>query len=476
MQSILVTGATGYVGGRLVPALVRKNKQVRCLARRPDAARARFPQVEVVGGDLLAPDSLGPAFTQIDTAFYLVHALGEEGSLWETETSAARNFAQAARLAGVRRIVYLGGLLGAGPLSPHLATRQAVGEILRESGVPTIEFRASIILGSGSLSFEMIRALVERLPVMIVPRWVNQLAQPIAIEDVIAYLVAAVELPEQGNLVVEIGGRDRVSYQDLMIEYGRLRGLNRLMIPVPVLTPRLSSLWLALITPVYARSGRRLIESVRHHTIVTSPLARQLFPDIQPRGMQEAMERALLNEDSAFAQTRWSDPLSARGPVRNWHGVRFGWRRVDSRALKVDVSAERAFAPIARIGGTTGWYYGNALWRVRGLFDLLVGGAGMRRGRRHPELLGPGDTLDAWRVEACVPNRLLRLHAEMRLPGRAWLQFEVTGDRPAVIRQTATFDPIGLLGVLYWYALYPLHSLLFTRMLHGIARAALQRS
>lgn len=483
-RTILVTGATGYIGGRLVPALVHRGYHVRCLVRHPEQARHRFaPSVEIVGGDLLQSGTLSVEQFGASAAYYLVHALATSGDLEEEETAAATNFARMARLGGVRRLVYLGGLGSGARESPHLATRHDVGRILRDSGILTLELRASIVLGSGSLSFEMIRALVERLPVMITPRWVSRQAQPIAIEDVIAYLVAALEVALVASEVVEIGGADRASYRDMLLEYARERRLRRTIIPVPVLTPRLSGLWLKLVTPLQARAGRRLIESVREDTIVREARARELFPGIRPRGMREAFHRALANEDRDFAATHWSDPTSSRGRAQNWHGVRFGVRRVDSRAVEVDLSPHQAFVPIARIGGTTGWYYANALWRVRGFIDLLAGGVGVRRGRRHPERLFVGDALDFWRVEEMIPNRLLRLRAEMRLPGRAWLQFEVTGDGPVVIRQTATFDPIGVLGLLYWYALFPVHVLMFAGMLRAIApldrrtvRSALNRT
>jgi uncharacterized protein YbjT (DUF2867 family) len=469
---MLVTGATGYVGGRLLQPLLSHGFRVRCLARRPDQARARLPaEVEVVGGDTLEFDTLPAAFDDVDTAFYLVHALGSGGDLWRKETRSASNFARAADEARARRVVYLGGLGESGSLSPHLATRQEVGRILRSGEVPALEFQASIILGSGSLSFEMIRALVERLPVMVTPRWVKQRAQPIAIEDVIRYLIAAIDVPLPDSMVVEIGGADRASYLDLLREYARQRGLGRVLIPVPVLTPRLSSLWLHLVTPLYAQVGRRLIESVRSDTVVTTSTARDMFPEIHPRGVREAIRRALSNEDREFAETHWSDS-KASGGARDWHGVRFGWRRVDSRAVEVDVPAERAFAPIARIGGTTGWYFANALWRLRGLVDLVIGGVRVRRGPRHVDRLSPGDTLDCWRVEALEPNRLLRLRAEMKLPGRAWLQFEVTGNCPATVRQTVTFDPVGTVGLLYWYSLYPVHALMLKGLLAAIADEA----
>jgi uncharacterized protein YbjT (DUF2867 family) len=473
---ILIAGASGYVGGRLLKALEARGERLRCLARRPDFLRPRVaPTTEVVEGDVQNLESLREAMRDVDAVYYLVHSMGSATNFAEQDRRAATNFAKAAREAGVRRIVYLGGL-GSGPdLSPHLASRQEVGRILRESGVATIEFRASIIIGSGSLSFEMIRSLVDRLPIMITPRWVRSRAQPIAIEDVITYLVAALDLPVDCSTVVEIGGADQVSYRVIMREYGRQRGLRRLMIPVPVLTPRLSSLWLGLVTPVYASIGRDLIDSIPHETLVNDDTAARLF-EVRPRGIKESIARALTNEDQELAVTRWSGALSSRESERRWGGMRFGSRLVDSRSARVPVHPERAFAPIQRIGGETRWYYGGWLWRLRGLLDLLVGGAGLKRGRRDPEHLLPGDTVDFWRVEDIEPDRMLRLYAEMKLPGRAWLQFDVEPDgEGSVIRQTSIFDPVGLPGLLYWYGLYPMHALVFAGMLRGIARAATRK-
>ncbi|MGI8842624.1 MAG: SDR family oxidoreductase [Gemmatimonadaceae bacterium] len=471
---ILVTGASGYIGGRLVSALHDRGERVRCMARRPDELRARVdPGVEVVPGDVLDPASLTKALTGVDIAFFLVHAMASRSGFELQEREGADNFARAAREAGVRRMIYLGGLGSERALSAHLASRQEVGRVLRESGVPTIEFRSSVIIGSGSVSFELVRALVERLPVMLTPRWVSQATQPIAIEDVIAYLVASIDVTLGESAVVEIGGADRVSYRDLMLEYAAQRALRRMFISVPMLTPWLSSRWLGLVTPVYARVGRKLIDGLRNETVVTSSRAAELFPQIHPRGMREAIRRALVNEDRKFASTRWSDALSSVGSEQPWGGVREGSRLVDSRESTVAVAPAVAFRAIERIGGTTGWYYGDRLWRARGLVDLLVGGAGLRRGRRDPATLFPGDALDFWRVEAVERDRLLRLRAEMKLPGRAWLQFEVDGsDRHSVIRQTAIFEPRGLSGLMYWYALYPVHRLIFAGMLRGIERAA----
>jgi uncharacterized protein YbjT (DUF2867 family) len=434
------------------------------------------PGVEVAAGDVLIPGSLTAAMTGVRVAYYLVHSMDASGSFEELDRTGAQNFGRAAKAAGVERIIYLGGLgEGGSTLSAHLRSRQEVGSILRESGVRVIEFRASIVIGSGSLSFEMIRALVERLPVMVTPRWVATRAQPIAIRDLLAYLVAGADLPVRENRIFAIGGADRVSYGEIMREYARMRGLRRTMIPVPVLTPRLSSLWLGLVTPLYARVGRRLVDSLRHPTIVEDDEAIRAFP-VRPMGMADALREALRNEDHEFAETRWSDALSSAGPRRDWAGVRFGSRIVDSRTIVVPVGAAAAFAPIRRIGGKTGWYYGGLLWRLRGAIDILVGGVGMRRGRPRPDDLRPGDPVDWWRVEEIENDRRLRLVAEMKLPGRAWLEFEVRdGNGPdggsSVIRQTALFDPVGLWGLAYWYVLYPIHELVFAGMLRGIARA-----
>jgi len=444
---------------------------VRCIARRPQALRSRAGvDTEVVFGDCFQPESLNAALAGVHTAYYLVHSMGSADSFEEKDRQAASNFATAAHQAKVQRIIYLGGL-GEGALSPHLKSRQEVGEALRSTGVEVIEFRASIVIGSGSLSFEIIRALVERLPVMICPAWVSIDAQPIGIEDLVSYLVAALDLPTSVGGIIEIGGADRVSYEAIMREYARQRSLRRVMISVPVLTPRLSSLWLGLVTPVYARIGRKLIDSIRNPTVVRDPSALKLFP-VRPQGVREIIARAIVNEDREFAATQWSDALSSRGEESNWGGVRFGNRIVDSREVSVNCSAACAFRPIRRIGGKTGWYYSDRLWQVRGFLDLVFGGVGVRRGRRDPEMLQVGDAVDFWRVEAFEKNKKLLLAAEMKLPGRAWLEFAVE-DKGAtsLIRQTAIFDPIGVAGLMYWYVLYPMHKLIFANMLRAIAAA-----
>jgi len=471
---ILLTGATGYLGGRLLENLEADGRRVRCMARRPEFLRSRVtPGTEVDYGDVLDPASLDAALEGVTSAFYLIHSMASRGDFEHEDRLGAEAFGAAAKRAGVKRIIYMGGLGEDGELSSHLASRHEVGGILRESGIPTIELRASIIIGSGSLSFEMIRSLVGRLPVMITPKWVDSPAQPIAIEDVVGYLMAALDYGGGQSEVFEIGGADQASYRDIMAEFARQRGLKRHFIAVPVLTPALSSLWLGLVTPVYARVGRKLIDSLRNPTVVRDDRALKVF-SIRPLGLSAAIERALINEDRELAQTRWSDALSSSGAPSSWGGVRVGSRIVDSRSTDVRVLPEQAFSPIRRIGGATGWYYADLLWCIRGWIDLLLGGPGMRRGRRDPENLIAGDALDFWRVEEYQHNHNLRLFAEMKVPGRAWLELEVEpvegGSR---IRQTAIFEPKGLLGPLYWYALYPIHKLIFAGMLRNIAKEAI---
>jgi uncharacterized protein YbjT (DUF2867 family) len=470
---VLLTGATGYVGGRLRQALEQRGYRLRAMAQRPEFLRPKVaPTTEVVSGDVLDIESLRRALAGVQSAYYLVHTMGAPGDFEERDRMGAQNFARAAKETGVQRIIYLGGLGDEKEkLSPHLRSRHEVGAILRETGIPVLEFRASIVIGSGSLSFEMVRALCERLPVMITPKWVSAKAQPIAIEDLITYLVAGLHLPTEQYGIYEIGGADQVSYADIMCIYARVRGLRLYMIPVPVITPYLSSLWLGLVTPLYARVGRRLIESIVHATVVRDDRARHVF-DIEPMGVEEAIRRALANEEAAYALTRWFDPVSSAGYPGPLPHIRYGKRLYETMTIEVPYPPEVAFAPIRQIGGERGWYAWNALWRLRGLLDLLVGGVGMRRGRPARSELQPGDAVDFWRVEVYEPNRRLRLFAEMKLPGRAWLEFEVQGDATSsAIRQTAIFDPLGFWGRLYWYALYPIHRLVFRGMLRGIARA-----
>lgn len=447
---VLVTGATGYVGGRLLRVLEEGGHPVRCLARRPERVTTKRGTTEVLAGDCLDEASLDEAFEGIHTAYYLVHSMAAGEQFAELDRRAAGNFGRAAARAGVRRIIYLGGLADdIGALSTHLKSRAETGEALRISGVPVIEFRASIIIGAGSLSFEMIQALVERLPLMVCPRWVDTRTQPIAIDDVVAYLAAALRLPDGRGRVFEIGGPEVLSYGAIMREYARIRGLRRLLIPVPVLTPHLSGLWLSLVTPAQARVGRALVEGLRNTTVVRSDAARATFA-IEPMPLRAAFTRAL------------DEGLHARV-------------KVDTRMVEVESPPARAFQPVRRIGGSSGWYFANRLWRVRGWMDRWLGGVGLTRGRRDPDGCAVGDAIDWWTVEAYEPDRRLRLSADMKLPGRGWLEFEVTpvdGGQRSVIRQTATFDPRGWLGRLYWYTLVPLHALIFRGMLRRIAQQA----
>ena len=468
---ILLTGASGYIGGRLLPLLEEAGERVRCAARHPSFLQPRLgPGTEVVYADLLDPGSVRAALYGVHTAYYLVHSMGSDVNFEELDRLAAKNFAESARMSGVERIIYLGGLARGEDLSPHLASRQEVGKILLESGVPTIEFRASIIIGSGSLSFEMVRGLVERLPVMIAPKWVRSLAQPIAVEDVLEYLLEARDITLEESAVFEIGGADRVSYDGILREYARRRGLRRLIIPFPFLSPHFSSHWLALVTPLYARVGRKLIEGVRNESTVQDPAALEAF-SVRPRGLAEAVSRAMDKEDHDIAATHWSDALAGSSDGHHWWGLPFGTRRVDSYSRVLGYSPEAVFNPIQCIGGKNGWYAYNWMWKLRGAMDRLGGGVGLRRGRRDQCDVREGDAIDFWRVEKFVPDSLLLLYAEMKLPGRAWLYFEVgPNENGSEVRMTLVFDPIGVWGRLYWFLVYPFHYLVFNGMFKGIVR------
>lgn len=478
-ETILLTGATGYVGGRLLERLIAHGHTVRCLVRHASRLHDRpgAQHAQIVEGDVLQADSLRAAMDGVHTVYYLVHSMGSAGGFEDADRRGARNVIAAARTAGVARFVYLGGLGREGEAdSPHLRSRHEVGRLLRESGIATIELRASIIIGPGSLSFDLVRSLVERLPVLITPRWVRSLAQPIHINDVLHYLQACLDLPVQQHGIIDIGGPDRVSYSDLMMEYARQRGLRRWIVHVPLLSARLSSLWLGLVTPVYARVGRKLIDSLRHDTVVEGDQAAQAFPHIRPHGVATAIDAALRDEEAEIAGTRWLDALSSSGDQPDGTQPAAGRRRLDSRALHIDATPVHVWKTILCIGGEAGWYYGDWLWQLRGTLDLLAGGVGMRRGRRSADELLPGDTVDFWRVQRIEAGVVLRLEAQMRLPGRAWLQFELAPEEHGTrLRQTAIYDPRGTLGLLYWWSVAPLHQLVFGGMLRGISEAARQR-
>ena len=477
-ETILVTGATGYIGGRLVPRLVGSGCRVRVLVRSRSrvAARAWQSQVEVAVGDVLDAQALSEALAGVDTAYYLVHSMSSGADFHERDMQAARAFGRAAKAAGVNRIIYLGGLGDpASRLSHHLRSRQSTGQALREGGVPVTEFRAAVIVGAGSISFEMIRYLVERLPVMICPRWIYSRIQPIAVDDLLEYLVAALDAPESQGQIVEIGGKDAVTYRGMMLGYAQARGLRRLLVPVPVLTPRLSAYWVHWITPIHAGISSALIEGLHNDVVVTNDLARRLFPDVDPMDYAGAIARVIDDLDAGRIDTSWNDALGAPAwreqPVglESRHGM-----IIERRRVRVSAPARDVYRVFTGIGGARGWYFATWAWRLRGALDRMLGGVGLRRGRRHPDDLRIGDALDFWRVEDLQVDRSVRLRAEMKLPGRAWLQFAAreTEDGATHLEQTAGFIPKGLPGLAYWYGLYPLHRWIFAGLVKAIARRA----
>ena len=477
--TVLITGATGYVGGRLVPRLLEERYQVRVLVRGgADRLRGRpwASDVEIVSGDALHPASLVPALDGVDTAYYLIHSMSGSADFGERDRRSARNFSVVAAMSGVRRIIYLGGLGDPqANLSEHLRSRQETGAVLRRSGVPVTEFRAGMVVGSGSLSFEMLRHLTERLPVMIGPHWVFTHSQPIAIRNVLQYLIAALTTPESAGRIIQIGGADVVTYADMIQIYARERRLRRLLISMPAPATNLSAPWVHWVTPLPTDVARPLIDGLRNEMVVTDASASELFPDIEPLGYLEAVQLALERIRSSDVETIWSDALASSigdlPPVllRQEQGVLFERRR-----LRVDAPPEAVFRTFSGIGGQRGWPAFHWLWELRGILDRLVGGVGMRRGRRHPDELREGDALDFWRVEQVRPDRSILLRAEMKLPGRGWLAFEATpadDGMGADLVQTAYFAPKGLLGLLYWYGLYPLHGVIFSRMIKNLARS-----
>jgi uncharacterized protein YbjT (DUF2867 family) len=479
----LVTGVTGYIGGRLVPELLAAGWTVRAMARHPERLRDRpwAGEVEIVTADAENLDALRQAMDSVDVAYYLVHSLGTGRRFESTDRRAALLFGRAAREARVGRIVYLGGLYPEGEeLSPHLDSRREVGEILLASGVPTTVLRAAVILGSGSASFEMLRYLAERLPVMITPRWVTTRIQPIAIRDVLRYLVGSATMPPDVNRAFDIGGPDVLTYKHMMHRYAAVAGLpRRVIVPVPVLTPKLSSHWVGLVTPVPSGLARPLVESLIHEVVCKDKDIAAYVPD-PPEGLigfDRAVELALQRIGEGAVTTRWasasvrgapSDPLPSDP---DWAG---GSVFVDERSSVVSASRQSLWTVLESIGGDNGWYSWGLAWQVRGLLDRFSGGPGLRRGRRDVRDLQVGDAVDWWRVEEVEDHRLLRLRAEMRLPGLAWLDLAVEEDSQGrtVFRQKAYFHPRGLAGHLYWTAVIPFHGVVFGGMQRNIARAA----
>lgn len=474
---VLVTGATGYVGGRLVPRLLEGGCRVRCVARSAPKLAARpwasDPRVEIAEVDLADEDATTSAMRGCQAAYYLVHSMVAGASYAEADRELARRFASAAARAGVGRVIYLGGLGEQGQgLSEHLASRREVEAVLAAGPVPVTVLRAAMIIGSGSASFEILRYLVERLPVMVTPRWVRTTSQPIAIGNVVTYLVACLSTPATVGRTLDIGGPDVVSYLELMRIMAEERGLRRrLVIPVPVLTPRLSSLWIHLVTPLSHRIARPLAEGLRNPVVCRDEEAARLMPQ-RLLGVREAIRVALEQVAHREVETGWLDA----GPIPgdpDWAG---GTVFMDRREIEVAARPADVFVTLSRIGGETGWYALDWLWRIRGVLDRLAGGPGLRRGRRDGERVAFGDAIDFWRVTGIEPGRRLALRAEMRLPGEASLEFIVepmpgrTGCSRLV--QTARFLPRGLLGLAYWYLVLPLHGFVFGRMLAGIRRAA----
>jgi len=477
---VLVTGATGYIGGRLVPRLLDAGMRVRCLVR--DAARlqgrAWRDKIELIEGDVLREDSLISAMRGVSVAYYLVHSLGSGADFSKRDMLAARNFGSAAAKEGVGRIIYLGGLGDPGAaLSAHLRSRHQTGDALRESGVPVTEFRAGVIVGSGSLSFEMIRHLTERVPVMICPRWVYTRIQPVAVRNVLDYLVEALRVRESTGRIMEIGGSDVITYGEMLTFYADVRGLRRWLIPVPVLTPKLSCYWVDLVTPIPSAIARPLIAGLRNEIIVRDNLATRLFPMIQPFDYRTGVRLALEKLDAHAVETTWSDALSTSQGQDN--PVTLASREgmiIECRQLAVDAPPASIFRAFTGLGGTRGWLFMNWTWRIRGAIDRIFGGVGLRRGRRDADDIRVGEALDFWRVEVMEPGRLMRLRAEMKVPGKAWLQFEVKsrkGDSRPLLVQTAFFAPKGLFGLAYWYLLYPVHRMIFAGMINRLAKRAM---
>ena len=478
MATVLVTGATGYIGGRLVPELLDAGHEVRCLVRSPAklADVAWRERVSVVQGEIGDADALAEAMRGADIAYYLVHSMGGDADFAATDRRHAETFAAAAaRTEGLGRIVYLGGLGRDGDdLSHHLASRHEVGRILAIGPVPVTELRAAVIIGSGSASFEMLRNLVEVLPAMVTPRWVDTRVQPIAIRDVLHALVASLDHPDAAGQVIEVGGPDVLTYREMMHTYADVAGLRRrIIVPVPVLSPSLSSRWVGLVTPLPGDLARPLVESLVNEVVVTQPSV-DLFGDRAPVSFRTALELALRRIEDVDVRTRWSDAefpgRTPADPLPSDPGWSGGTVLSDVQTTTVDAPAEAVFGAAAGIGGERGWYVADALWSLRGIADKAVGGPGMRRGRRDPDRLRVGDALDFWRVEAHTPPSLLRLHAEMRLPGEAWLEWSLDEqDGMTTLTQRAIFVPRGLFGRLYWYAVAPFHVLIFKRLAEQIA-------
>lgn len=471
---ILVTGATGYVGGQLIPRLLEEGYQIRAFVRKPEKLRNFIwaTKVQIAIGDVHQPQTLESALSGVYAAYYLIHSITGGTDFAEQDIIAARNFGQAAKNAGVKRIVYLGGLGDpTAHLSEHLRSRQQTGQALRSSGVPLTEFRAAIIVGSGSISFEMIRYLTERVPTMICPRWVRTKVQPIAIKDVVSYLVACLQNPKSAGQIIEIGGTDIITYGDMMKGYARVRGLRRFLFHVPVLTPRLSSYWVHWVTPISAVYARPLIEGLRNEVVVTDNKAYRLFPDIKPTGYEYAVCQALSQLEPEYYKIKLEATERTESTVC-FSEIRNGMI-IEARQKAVRSNVEAAYKAFTEFGGENGWPY-NLAWRLRAAIDRIIGGIGMRKGRPETDNIKLGDTIDFLRVVKIEPNKMIKLKVEMKLPGDGWLQFEAepVEDNLTSVVQTVFFAPKGLLGTVYWYLLQPVHRLIFDKMINKLAAKA----
>ncbi len=499
-KPVLVTGATGYVGGRLVPRLLELGCKVRVLVRDPSRLQGRpwLDRVEVIQGDALIPESLTSAFSGVSVAYYLIHGMQGGKVNAERDMNVARNFAYAAENANIDRIIYLGELVDTtARLSPYLRSRHETGYILRQSRVPVTEFRAGMIVGSGSVLFEMIRYLAEREPLLICPHWFFSKAQPIAIRNVLDYLAGAIKQPESSGKLLEIGGAARLTYADMLLGYARVRGLKRLLLPTPFYLPHLSAYWVHMITPVPYNAVLPLIEGLHVDSVVNNDLAKWLFPYIKLLNFETAVRYALKKIETGDIESSWSDALvTSAGDIKPYSFDIVQGMFIEKRQLLVDLPADSVFRSFTGIGGARGWFYMDWAWGIRGWMDKIIGGVGLRRGRRHPDEIWVGESLDFWRVEAVTQNRSMRLRAEMKLPGKAWLEFQASpqreqdalpasdvnklpdpahgadGNGQTLLTTTAYFDPHGLFGFLYWYAMWPFHKFIFDGLTRKIAERA----
>lgn len=477
---ILITGATGYVGGRLVPKLLEAGYRVRCLVRDTSRlqGRAWLNKVEVAQGDALVPDQLANAMQDVSVAYYLIHGMQGGKVNAERDLQVARNFTHAAEEAGIERIIYFGELVDpTAHLSPYLRSRHETGYLLRYGKIPVTEIRAGMIIGSGSALFEMIRYLTEREPLLICPAWYFSQAQPIAIRDVLSYLVAAIKTPDSIGRVIEVGGPTRLTYADMLLGYAKERNLKRWLIPTPFYAPRLSAYWVHMVTPIHWRVVAPLIEGLRANLIVRDDTAKKLFPHIRPIDFQTAVRLALGRIQRDNVETSWSDALvTTLGDVKPYELTVEEGMFIERRQALLDLPPETVFRAYTGIGGERGWLYMDWGWALRGWMDKAIGGVGLRRGRRHPDEIHTGEALDFWRVETVKKNEKMRLRAEMKVPGKAWLQFEskpVPEDKKKTLfAVTAYFAPYGLFGLLYWYAMWPFHKFIFDGLTRSLASRA----